>query len=85
MPTPTHSTPRPHGTLIVTDVDGREYRRDTLRCCHCQKVWVVQPGSGRVRGFCSKCAAPTCGDAACHDCKPWEKQLEAIEAGIILP
>lgn len=86
MPTPTHSALRPHGTLIITDVDGREFQSDTLRCCHCQKVWVVKHGSGRIRGFCPKCSAPTCGAPGCHECQPWEKQMEAIEAGkIIVP
>lgn len=82
--TPSSSVLRPHGTIIVTDVDGREWQADTLRCCHCQKSWVVRRGSGIRRGFCTKCGGPTCGGPACEcECVNFEKRLEMFEAGKI--
>lgn len=77
--TPAHSVPKPHGTLIITDGNGVTTHADTLRCCHCQRVWVVMRGSGIRRGFCTKCAAVTCGAPECDPCAPWEKQLEGLE------
>lgn len=53
--------------------------RDTLQCKHCQVTWVVQPGSGNQRGWCTLCAGPTCGAAQCQSCVPFEKKLEALE------
>lgn len=50
--------------------------KDMLRCCHCGVFWYVLPGSGRQRGFCMKCGAPTCGAGACRDCNPWRKRLD---------
>lgn len=81
-----HTATRPAGTIIITDPDlSHDVHMDTLQCTHCQKHWVVRPGSGRVRGFCLKCMGPTCGARACEtSCVPAEKQLEAMESGIIL-
>jgi hypothetical protein len=80
---PEHSVVKPHGIVVVTDVDGRTIERDTLRCVHCQKVWVVVPGSGRRRGFCTRCMGPTCGAAGCDACMNFEKKLELYEKGKI--
>lgn len=70
---------RPHGTVIITDLNGATTQQDTLRCCHCQGIWIVVRGSGRRRGFCTKCMGPTCGSEGCHHCVPFEKKLEMIE------
>lgn len=80
-----HSVLKPHGIVVVTDLDGNECQRDTLRCCHCQAVWVVKPGSGRRRGFCQKCMGPTCGAERCCECVPIERGLELVEKGILTP
>jgi hypothetical protein len=77
------SVAKPHGTIIVTDVDGKSYQADTLRCVHCQKVWVVKKGSGIRRGFCTNCMGPTCGSDACCRCVPFEKKIELYEQGKI--
>lgn len=77
-----HSVSRPHGTLIVTNRDsGRDYQRDYLQCCHCQFVWLVQPGSGIQRGYCTLCGQVTCGRDCCQRCTPFERRLEQYEAG----
>lgn len=80
---PEHSVIRPHGIVVVTDPDGKTIERDTLRCCHCQHVWVVVPGSGRRRGFCTRCMGPTCGNPKCDACVPIEKRLDLYEKGKI--
>lgn len=81
---PRHSVIRPHGTIIITDPDlPHEVQRDTLQCCHCQAIWIVSPGSGRRRGFCTKCNQVTCGAGTCGHCLPFEKKLELYEAGKI--
>lgn len=81
--TPTHSVLRPHGIIIVTDVEGKSYQADCLTCMHCRKAWVVRPGSGIRRGWCHKCSGPTCGCAACDTCLSAEKRLDLYEAGKI--
>lgn len=52
---------------------------DTVQCCHCGRHYAVKPGSGKTRGFCMKCMAPTCGSERCDTCIPQEKMLEEIE------
>jgi hypothetical protein len=84
MPTTkSHSVLRPHGTIIITDPAlGRELHMDVLTCVHCQKGWVVEPGSGKRRGFCMKCNGVTCGAEKCDACLgPIEKRIELYEAG----
>jgi hypothetical protein len=82
--TPRSSVIHPHGTIIIVDPDApREVQLDTLQCCHCQRIWVVQPGSGKRRGFCLKCNQVTCGSEACGECVPFEKKIELYEAGKI--
>lgn len=78
---PKHSVLRPHGTGTLSDPDApRDVHRDFLQCVHCQGVWEVSPGSGRRRGFCTRCAGPVCGTPACGECRgPWEKRIEMIE------
>lgn len=54
---------------------------DTLMCVHCQKHWIVRPGSGAKRGFCFNCDGVTCGKKMCEEnCTPFEKAIEQIEA-----
>lgn len=77
-----HSILRPHGNVMIVTAAG-SISRDTLRCCHCQRSWIVAPGSGRKRGFCTKCAGPTCGSHDCQTCLPAEKRIELYEQGKI--
>ena len=67
------------GYLIITDPDGT-IERDTLQCCHCNKHYIVRPGSGKRRGWYTLCAQATCGAEHCLPCVPFEKKLESIEA-----
>lgn len=59
---------------------GQEPRGDTMMCVHCQKHWIIEPGSGMKRGFCLRCNGVTCGKQACETvCIPFEKALEMTE------
>ena len=77
---PNASVLRPKGHIFVTDPDGNLVESDTLQCVHCGAHWQVQPGSGKIRGFCSRCNGPICGPK-CLDCVPREQQLQNIEQG----
>ena len=81
-----HSVLKPQGTIIITDPDlPHEVQRDAMQCVHCQAVWIVKPGSGIKRGFCTRCNRVTCGRPECDVCLPFEKQCDLIEAGKALP
>lgn len=79
-----HTALRPKGNIVVAGPDGT-IEGDTLQCVHCGVHWVVRPGSGRRRGFCTKCGGPTCGRQGCEFCIPLEKKFEAIERNWIGP
>lgn len=70
---------KPAGTIIFTDLDGKEFQRDTIQCGHCQRHWEVKPGSGKLRGFCTNCNKPTCGTESCLPCVAFEKWLDIVE------
>lgn len=68
------------GYLIVTDVSGTvEY--DTRSCPHCGGHFVIVPGSGRLRHFCTLCNAPTCDKARCYEHDPFARRLDLVESG----
>ena len=75
-------THRQHtGYFSVMDVGGALKDGETLSCCHCGHTWILQKGSGKVRGFCLECNRHHCGGETCWDCVPLEVRLENIEAG----
>ncbi|MEM3169996.1 MAG: hypothetical protein QW838_04410 [Candidatus Nitrosotenuis sp.] len=76
---PTKAVKKPAGAVML---DGKQFG-DTLRCVHCSAHWVVQPGSGKRRGFCIKCKGPLCGSPLCVDtCIPLEARLAGWEKGL---
>lgn len=76
------TTLRPKGWLFVTpEAGGRVIERETAQCRHCGGIWVIQPGSGRLRGYCTLCKGMTCGPACSSSCIPTEVLLESIEKG----
>ncbi len=77
-PSKFQSSPHASGNVIITDVTGN-HQADTLKCIHCQHVWVVVKGSGRKRGFCTSCMGPTCGSHACMECDHFMKKIERAE------
>ncbi len=52
---------------------------ETAMCVHCGYHWQIIRGSGRKRGFCTKCMGPTCGRRECDECVPLEKRIELME------
>jgi hypothetical protein len=68
---------KPNGHIII---EGQEIA-DTLQCCHCGHHWIPVKGSGRTRGFCTKCNGVTCGRPECMECVPYEKRLDLYEKG----
>ena len=70
------------GEVVVTEcgVGKPTLSAGTMACVHCGAHWIVEPGSGRVRGFCMECNGPTCGPN-CVECIPQELLLENIEKG----
>lgn len=91
---------KPHGYALVSDPDaltGVGMERDTITCCHCQRIVFTKPGSAatvyqvwnpttrlwveEMGAMCGRCNKPVC--LGCHEdgrCRPWERQMERIEA-----
>jgi len=69
---------RQDGYVLIVGPGGT-VERDTLQCCHCNAHYIVRPGSGKRRGWCTMCSAPTCGKPKCAACIPFEKKLDAFE------
>ena len=66
--------------IIITDPEAGTVEHDCYLCCHCQRMVVVVPGSGKQRSWCHMCNAGTCGGPACvKGCVPFEAKLEAME------
>lgn len=74
-------TRQPNGEIIYTDrTTGREAKFYTAQCIHCGLMWIVQPGSGRKRGYCMNCRGMLCGDQVCMThCRHVEGMLEDSE------
>lgn len=72
------------GEYTMTPLDGGpSVREPILQCVHCGYIWTPEPGSGRKRGFCTRCNGFTCGRKDCRKnaCLPLEQWLENVEAG----
>lgn len=71
---------------IAVDPDNGTEEADWRQCCHCFRVWKIEPGSGKTRGYCSNCNGLTCGpdcqNAAPGECVPKEKWLDCVERGV---
>lgn len=70
---------KPSGYATITDPDVPFQEWDTITCCHCNCV-VLLDGKQEV-GFCLRCMKPECGKTECGNvCRPFEKWLEKMEA-----
>lgn len=77
--------PKEDGVVIREFDDGKVVETPTMQCRHCGQHWIMLPGSGRERGWCTKCMGPLCGKKECMDqCLPFEKRLDLYEAGKLL-
>lgn len=71
-----HNHSKCNGDIIITGADGNiVLEAPTMKCCHCEDMFVVIKGSKRKRGFCMKCMSPTCGKEQCDICTPLEVTL----------
>ena len=76
-------TAQRRGFLCMRPKDGGpEVQADLVQCCHCQRIFVYQRGSGNVRGFCMGCSGITCGCRACDVCVPWQQLIANLGAGL---
>lgn len=66
---------RENGAVLIDGVQVAS----TMQCCHCNGHFEYRKGSGTQRGFCLNCMKITCGHVNCHECKPYEKQMELLE------
>ena len=71
-----HTVRKPKGIITIDDPEfAHTIQKETLCCMHCRRHWIVEPGSGKRRGYCYKCAGPTCGSKKCDTCVPFEKAM----------
>ena len=77
------------GRAEFTHEDGRKVLTvGTIECCHCGRNWHVQPGSKRLRGFCTRCktdrnSGVTCGRIECDTCIGGvDRLLDNMERGM---
>ena len=69
----------PAGHIIISSPGENPLERETMQCVHCGRHWVRVPGSGRRRGWCTRCSGVTCGDQGCDVCVPLEARIEIME------
>ena len=70
---------RAAGSIIIVEPDRPPIERDTLQCVHCGGHWSLAPGSGKQRGWCTRCNGPHCGRAKCWECRPLMRRIEEQE------
>ncbi len=71
---------RPDGYAKIVDPSGIKLEADTKQCCHCGGHFIPVKGSGKIRGWCRKCHAMTCGKLECCKCEPFEEKLKTMES-----
>mgnify|MGYP000849606095 CR=1 FL=1 len=74
------TTLRPNGWLIGDFGDGHTVEYETVQCVHCGMHFPLMPGSGKIRGYCMRCAGPVCSPA-CAECIPTDRLLYCLETG----
>jgi hypothetical protein len=73
-------TPHSRGSgYFVNDQNLKSRQEADVRTCpHCQALIKMQEwAKAPVQNFCLKCMAPACNNAACQDCVPFVKKIEA--------
>ena len=74
---------KPSGYFTAYDGRGNKIEGETRMCAHCQFKWQYIPGSGKRRGFCSRCNGMLCGKDLCmRYCIPYMDKIEAMEKGL---
>lgn len=70
-----HTSDKSKAYVEITDLNGNTKIVEMMQCVHCQVMWVLKPGSGRKRGWCTKCGGVTCGQEDCDTCVPLLKRM----------
>jgi hypothetical protein len=71
------TSPKATAESTTYDDAGHPIHREWMSCVHCQYTWMIEPHSGKERGFCMHCMGPTCGPK-CEKCIPLQRRLEII-------
>ncbi len=71
----------PHGWFEFFNDWGDRKEGETFMCVHCGSHNIVSPGSGKLRGFCTRCGGYVCGPT-CLECVPRELLYERLEKGV---
>lgn len=66
---------KPNGNFRTYSDLGQKIEGETRQCVHCQFMWNYQPGSGNIRGFCTRHNGFVCNRAQCN-----REQREMIAA-----
>lgn len=69
------------GFVAGADMRGL-YESATKTCCHCNVIVVLNPDRTRPRNYCRGCDAYACDNPACHECVPFVRKLDMLEANI---
>lgn len=66
------------GTLVIENrVTGEKQEFNTLTCCHCNRIVVLNPKRVRPREWCRKCNQYVCDDTLCVvECNPIQQGVE---------
>ncbi len=73
---------KPDGYTKTTGPYGEIVDADTLQCSHCGCHFEVVAGSGKLRGFCTRCMGYVCGQPFCMmHCHTAEQKLNNLEKG----
>lgn len=57
---------KPNGYFTTGSDWGRQIQGETRQCVHCQFVWRYNPGSGDVRGYCTRHDGFVCNREQCY-------------------
>lgn len=72
------------GNALWTEPGKPDIERDTITCCHCNRITIIQPYENVSDRFCAMCNRYMCNK--CTDrrvfegCQPFEKKLEEMES-----
>ncbi len=73
----------PHGYALWTGPEGPPIESDTITCCHCNRIVILNIQAQELGGFCTRCMDHICGPCADRGlCEPFERKLEEMERAI---
>lgn len=64
----------------INEATGEHVVRETLTCCHCNRVVVLNPQRKRERNWCFKCDAYVCDLKFCvMECNPIVQSVDLAQ------